>query len=54
MKLTDFTAEADLIVHCKGRIAGYKCPKSVELRDSQSLSGAGKVLKTVLRERLRA
>jgi acyl-CoA synthetase (AMP-forming)/AMP-acid ligase II len=43
-------AVADLIAHCKGRIAGYKCPKSVELRDSLPLSGAGKVLKTTLRE----
>jgi len=41
---------ADLIAHCKGRIAGYKCPKSVELRDALPLSGAGKVLKTTLRE----
>ena len=41
---------ADLIAHCKSRIAGYKCPKSVELRDALPLSGAGKVLKTALRE----
>jgi acyl-CoA synthetase (AMP-forming)/AMP-acid ligase II len=40
----------DLIAHCKTRIAGYKCPKSVELRDALPLSGAGKVLKTALRE----
>ncbi len=40
----------ELISHCKTRIAGYKCPKSVELRDALPLSGAGKVLKTVLRE----
>ena len=42
--------EADLIAHCKTRIAGYKCPKSVELREALPLSGAGKVLKTTLRE----
>jgi acyl-CoA synthetase (AMP-forming)/AMP-acid ligase II len=41
---------AELIAHCKALIAGYKCPKSVELRDALPLSGAGKVLKTVLRE----
>ena len=41
---------ADLIAHCKTRIAGYKCPKSVELREALPLSGAGKVLKTTLRE----
>jgi len=36
--------------HCKGRIAGYKCPVSVEFRDGLPLSGAGKLLKHVLRE----
>jgi long-chain acyl-CoA synthetase len=43
-------APADLIDHCKARIAGYKCPKSVELREALPLSGAGKVLKSELRE----
>lgn len=43
------TAEA-LIAHCKALIAGYKCPRSIELRDALPLSGAGKVLKTKLRE----
>jgi len=42
-------AEA-LIAHCKSLIAGYKCPRSVEFRDSLPLSGAGKVLKTALRK----
>jgi long-chain acyl-CoA synthetase len=36
--------------HCKGLIAGYKCPVSVEFRESLPLSGAGKLLKHVLRE----
>jgi acyl-CoA synthetase (AMP-forming)/AMP-acid ligase II len=40
----------DLIAHCKAQIAAYKCPKSVELREALPLSGAGKVLKTELRE----
>ena len=41
----------DLIAHCHGRIASYKCPRSVEFRaDSLPLSGAGKVLKRTLRE----
>ncbi|MDM0109701.1 long-chain-fatty-acid--CoA ligase [Variovorax sp. J22R24] len=39
----------ELIAHCKALIAGYKCPRSVELRDALPLSGAGKVLKTELR-----
>lgn len=36
--------------HCKQHIAGYKCPRSVEFRDSLPLSGPGKVLKYQLRE----
>ena len=43
------TAEA-LIAHCKEFIASYKCPKSVELLKALPLSGAGKVLKTQLRD----
>ncbi|QIL71332.1 long-chain-fatty-acid--CoA ligase [Diaphorobacter sp. HDW4B] len=43
------TAEA-LIAHCKTLIAGYKCPRSVEIREALPLSGAGKVLKTELRK----
>jgi long-chain acyl-CoA synthetase len=43
--------EAELISHCRERIAGYKVPKGFEFR-SEALpkSGAGKVLKRVLRE----
>ncbi|MGH8822236.1 MAG: AMP-binding protein, partial [Rhodoferax sp.] len=41
---------ADLIAHCKSLIAGYKCPRSVDFSDALPLSGAGKVLKTKLRE----
>ncbi|HEY3655314.1 MAG TPA: long-chain fatty acid--CoA ligase [Steroidobacteraceae bacterium] len=36
--------------HCRQMIAGYKCPRSVEFRDALPVSGAGKVLKSVLRE----
>ncbi|HSW12617.1 MAG TPA: long-chain fatty acid--CoA ligase [Solimonas sp.] len=36
--------------HCKELIAGYKCPRSLELREALPLSGAGKVLKTELRQ----
>lgn len=42
--------EADLIAHCKTLIAGYKCPRTLELVDELPLSGAGKVLKLQLRE----
>ena len=42
--------EASIIAHCKGQIAGYKCPRSVEFRHEPfPLSGAGKVLKRDLR-----
>jgi acyl-CoA synthetase (AMP-forming)/AMP-acid ligase II len=42
--------EAELIEHCRQRIAGYKLPKSISFRDEPlPLSGAGKVLKTELR-----
>jgi long-chain acyl-CoA synthetase len=41
----------DVIDHCRNQIAGYKCPRSVDFRDSPlPLSGAGKVLKRELRE----
>ncbi len=40
-----------IIDHCRSKIAGYKCPKSVEFRDEpMPLSGAGKVLKRELRK----
>lgn len=41
---------ADLIAHCKTRIAGYKCPRTLDFIETLPLSGAGKVLKTKLRE----
>jgi long-chain acyl-CoA synthetase len=41
----------DVLAHCRTQIAGYKCPRSVEFRDTPlPLSGAGKVLKRELRE----
>jgi acyl-CoA synthetase (AMP-forming)/AMP-acid ligase II len=40
----------DLIAHCKPLIANYKCPRSIDFADALPLSGAGKVLKTKLRE----
>ena len=42
--------EEALRAHCRSQLAGYKCPKTMEFRDSLPLSPAGKVLKTVLRE----
>jgi acyl-CoA synthetase (AMP-forming)/AMP-acid ligase II len=43
-------AADDIIVHCKGLIAGYKCPRSIAFVDQLPLSGAGKILKNKLRE----
>ncbi len=40
-----------LRAHSKERIAGYKCPRSLEIVDALPVSGAGKVLKRELRER---
>ena len=41
----------DLMSHCRDRIAGFKCPRSVDFRvDPMPLSGAGKILKTELRK----
>jgi len=42
---------ADIISLCRDRIAGYKLPRSVDIRhEPLPLSGAGKVLKTELRK----
>ncbi len=43
-------AEA-LRAFCRERIAAYKCPRTIEVVDALPLSGAGKVLKRVLRDR---
>ena len=41
---------AEIIAFCKEKIAGYKCPRSVDVRTEPfPLSGAGKVLKRELR-----
>jgi long-chain acyl-CoA synthetase len=46
----DVTAE-DLIAHCRGAIAGFKVPRSIEVRtEPLPKSGAGKILKHRLRE----
>jgi long-chain acyl-CoA synthetase len=42
---------AAVIAHCRGQLAGYKCPKTVEIRaEPLPLSGTGKILKRSLRE----
>ena len=42
--------EAELIAHCRSRIAGYKVPRSIDLSPTAlPKSGPGKVLKRELR-----
>lgn len=48
-------ANADeLRAWCRERLAGYKCPRGISFARELPLSAAGKVLKNVLREQLRA
>ncbi|MGA5816783.1 AMP-binding protein [Kitasatospora sp. NPDC094028] len=42
--------EAELIAHCKQRLAGYKSPTSVEIRDALPRTATGKLQKFRLRE----
>ncbi|MEE1823506.1 AMP-binding protein [Streptomyces sp. BE20] len=42
--------EAELIAHCKERLAGYKSPTSVEIRDTLPRTTTGKLQKFRLRE----
>ncbi|HEX9258082.1 MAG TPA: AMP-binding protein [Acidimicrobiales bacterium] len=42
--------EQELIDHCKARLAGYKCPKRIELRDALARTATGKLQKFKLRE----
>jgi len=45
------TATGDeIIAHCKGKLAAYKVPKSVEFRDEIPKTAVGKILRKILRE----
>jgi acyl-CoA synthetase (AMP-forming)/AMP-acid ligase II len=46
--------EADLIAHCKTRIASYKCPKSIEFVTELPRLATGKIDKPSLRARFRS
>lgn len=41
--------EADLIAHCRERLAHYKCPTSIEFRDELARTATGKLQKFKLR-----
>jgi acyl-CoA synthetase (AMP-forming)/AMP-acid ligase II len=43
-------SERELIDHCKSRLAGYKCPTSVEIRTELARTATGKLQKFKLRE----
>jgi len=45
----DVSAE-ELIAHCRDRLAHYKCPTSVELRDALPRTATGKLQKFRLRQ----
>jgi acyl-CoA synthetase (AMP-forming)/AMP-acid ligase II len=48
--LSGEATEAELIKHCKERLAGYKAPTSIEFRDSIPRTATGKIQKFKLRE----
>jgi acyl-CoA synthetase (AMP-forming)/AMP-acid ligase II len=50
-KAGETLTEEEVVEHCKQHLAGYKKPKSVEFTPSLPRNAAGKVLKTVLREK---
>jgi long-chain acyl-CoA synthetase len=51
LKPGQHTTPEELIASCRGKIAGYKVPRSIELADALPKSGAGKILKRILREK---
>ncbi|GAA3042297.1 long-chain fatty acid--CoA ligase [Pseudonocardia yunnanensis] len=44
---------AELLRFCRGQLAGYKCPKSLDFASALPRNGAGKILKRALREQYR-
>jgi acyl-CoA synthetase (AMP-forming)/AMP-acid ligase II len=42
--------DRDLMEHCRGRMAHYKCPTSIELREALVRTATGKLQKFKLRE----
>jgi acyl-CoA synthetase (AMP-forming)/AMP-acid ligase II len=45
----DAASAGELMEHCRERIAGYKCPRSIDFTSALPVSAAGKVLKARLR-----
>jgi long-chain acyl-CoA synthetase len=44
---------AELIELCRGKLAGYKCPRSVDFRDQLPRTDGGKLFKRLLRDEYR-
>ncbi len=44
------STEADLIAHCRSKLAHFKCPTSIEFRDALDRTATGKLQKFKLRE----
>lgn len=44
------TSPAEIIAHCREKIAGYKCPKSVDFITEMPRNPSGKILRRQLRE----
>lgn len=50
LKTGQTTTEAELITHCKSRLAGYKCPKKIEFWDELPKTSVGKILRREVRK----
>jgi fatty-acyl-CoA synthase len=50
LKKDSLTKEKDLIDFCKGKLAGFKCPKIITIQDSLPKNPSGKILKRELKQ----
>jgi long-chain acyl-CoA synthetase len=51
LKNGQMATEAELITHCKSRLAGYKCPKKIEFWGEIPKTSVGKILRREVRKR---
>jgi long-chain acyl-CoA synthetase len=52
LKKGSTTSTADLIAHCRNRLAAYKYPRKIDLHRALPKSGTGKILKLELKAEL--
>ena len=50
LRTSGSVTEAELIEHCRSRLAHFKCPTSIEIRDALARTATGKLQKFRLRE----